>query len=263
MKLIRPALTAALLVLVLPAQGRSAKAAPKGLDQLTAEWKAANTAYRAASAKVRATDEYKAARKDRDNATLRKLMSSLKRPDAKVFGDRALTLADQYAGEEGLQVLAFVANNLYDKGVFTGMVERVEKNYINSPNLDAILENGMALNHFIGAEKTASLLSRIAAENTHEQPRAWAMYWQSTLITRDKGASDDDKAEAQELLNSAEKLAAGTVLGDKIAAPRFQKARLQIGMVAPEIEGVDPQGVAFKLSDYRGKVVVLDFWGFW
>jgi peroxiredoxin len=29
---------------------------------------------------------------------------------------------------------------------------------------------------------------------------------------------------------------------------------------APEIEGVDANGFAFKLSDYRGKVVLLDFW---
>jgi hypothetical protein len=36
-----------------------------------------------------------------------------------------------------------------------------------------------------------------------------------------------------------------------------------VGQVAPEIEGVDLGGVPFKLSDYRGKVVVLDFWGNW
>jgi hypothetical protein len=35
------------------------------------------------------------------------------------------------------------------------------------------------------------------------------------------------------------------------------------GTLAPEIEGEDLDGVPFKLSDYRGKVVVLDFWGHW
>jgi hypothetical protein len=43
----------------------------------------------------------------------------------------------------------------------------------------------------------------------------------------------------------------------------YELRHLQIGMVAPEIEGQDLDGVAFKLSDYRGKVVVLDFWGNW
>ena len=36
-----------------------------------------------------------------------------------------------------------------------------------------------------------------------------------------------------------------------------------IGRPAPEIEGEDLDGNPFKLSDYRGKVVVLDFWGNW
>ncbi len=38
---------------------------------------------------------------------------------------------------------------------------------------------------------------------------------------------------------------------------------LAIGREAPEIEGNDVDGVPFKLSDYRGKIVVLDFWGNW
>ena len=38
---------------------------------------------------------------------------------------------------------------------------------------------------------------------------------------------------------------------------------LNIGKVAPEIEAEDIDGEKFKLSDYRGKVVVLDFWGDW
>jgi hypothetical protein len=36
-----------------------------------------------------------------------------------------------------------------------------------------------------------------------------------------------------------------------------------IGRPSPEIEGKDVDGKPFKLSDYRGKVVALDFWGFW
>ena len=37
----------------------------------------------------------------------------------------------------------------------------------------------------------------------------------------------------------------------------------EIGSEAPEIVGVDLDGVEFKLSDYRGKVVMLDFYGDW
>lgn len=38
---------------------------------------------------------------------------------------------------------------------------------------------------------------------------------------------------------------------------------LQVGKEAPEISGEDIDGKPFKLSDNRGKVVVLDFWGHW
>ena len=38
---------------------------------------------------------------------------------------------------------------------------------------------------------------------------------------------------------------------------------LEIGAVAPDIEGEDVDGARLKLSDYRGKVVVVDFWGDW
>jgi len=38
---------------------------------------------------------------------------------------------------------------------------------------------------------------------------------------------------------------------------------LAIGKLAPEIEGTDFDGTKFKLSDYRGRVVLLDFWGDW
>jgi cytochrome oxidase Cu insertion factor (SCO1/SenC/PrrC family) len=38
---------------------------------------------------------------------------------------------------------------------------------------------------------------------------------------------------------------------------------LKVGRVAPDIEGEDVDGERFRLSDYRGKVVLLDFWGHW
>ena len=38
---------------------------------------------------------------------------------------------------------------------------------------------------------------------------------------------------------------------------------IEVGKAAPEIEGEDTDGKEFKLSDYRGKVVLLDFWGNW
>jgi hypothetical protein len=51
----------------------------------------------------------------------------------------------------------------------------------------------------------------------------------------------------------------GTV-GRKAEAELFEVRHLAAGKTAPDIEGQDQDGVRFKLSDYRGKVVLLDFW---
>ena len=34
-------------------------------------------------------------------------------------------------------------------------------------------------------------------------------------------------------------------------------------MQAPELVGTDVDGKEIRLSQYRGRVVVLDFWGLW
>jgi hypothetical protein len=46
-------------------------------------------------------------------------------------------------------------------------------------------------------------------------------------------------------------------------APIAEGKLLGPGGPAPEIAGEDTDGKKFKLSDYRGKVVLLDFWGNW
>ncbi len=49
----------------------------------------------------------------------------------------------------------------------------------------------------------------------------------------------------------------------KHTTKRSENIGLDVGQVAPEIDAEDLDGKRFKLSDYRGKVVVLDFWGNW
>ena len=59
------------------------------------------------------------------------------------------------------------------------------------------------------------------------------------------------------------KTTSGRTFRELVEGDYFQLQNLRIGMVAPDIVAADFDGVEFKLSDYRGKVVVLDFWGNW
>ena len=47
------------------------------------------------------------------------------------------------------------------------------------------------------------------------------------------------------------------------AAPGVATGKVAVGDPAPATRGQDLDGVPFDLADYRGKVVVLDFWGHW
>jgi hypothetical protein len=61
----------------------------------------------------------------------------------------------------------------------------------------------------------------------------------------------------------AKKYASNAMIANQLKDGAYLLEKLSIGKLAPEIEGEDLDGKKFKLSDYRGKVVVLDFWGNW
>ena len=74
--------------------------------------------------------------------------------------------------------------------------------------------------------------------------------------------------EAEELLakvvsNYADINSGSSRLGLLAQGPLFEMQHLQIGMPAPNIQGEDLDSEAFQLADYKGKVVMLDFWGDW
>jgi tRNA A-37 threonylcarbamoyl transferase component Bud32 len=58
-------------------------------------------------------------------------------------------------------------------------------------------------------------------------------------------------------------LAAGSAKQKLADGVLFEIQHLAIGKPVPDIEGEDIDGKKFKLSDYHGKVVLLDFWGHW
>jgi thiol-disulfide isomerase/thioredoxin len=58
-------------------------------------------------------------------------------------------------------------------------------------------------------------------------------------------------------------LASKRTLGQEAADRLDVMVNLAVGRPAPEIDGTDMDGKPLRLSDYKGKVVVLVFWGTW
>jgi hypothetical protein len=99
-------------------------------------------------------------------------------------------------------------------------------------------------------------------------------YGKEAIADIRNGEKTAQKRRAEELLEKITKdkvYASATVergdkkltLGDLAQRQLFEWRELQPGKPVPEIAGEDIDGKSLKLSDYKGQVVLLDFWGHW
>jgi len=101
--------------------------------------------------------------------------------------------------------------------------------------------------------------------------KAFATLGMASIAQRKIEMADPNSADAAKFSKEAEDLFEEIIKKYKdikevaaaAEAELFVLRNLSIGKVAPDIEGVDSDGKKFKLSDFRGKVVVLDFWALW
>jgi hypothetical protein len=112
-----------------------------------------------------------------------------------------------------------------------------------------------------------------AAQQIKDQPEAGKQieqYYGPEYLRRlqaldpGKGLKEAEKRfeEAAEKYADVELYAMHT-LGDLATGELFEIRNLAVGHASPDIEDEDLDGKRLKLSDYRGKVVLLDFWGNW
>lgn len=116
----------------------------------------------------------------------------------------------------------------------------------------------------------ASMIRSLATANQESMQRYASSYGRETLDVLKK--EDAVAAEAlaakryRQVIDNEDYAAVdyfGKTLGEHCKSALFEVQNLSIGKVAPDIIGEDIDGTAMKLSDYRGKVVVIDFWGDW
>jgi len=122
-----------------------------------------------------------------------------------------------------------------------------------------------------GPPNAADTLKKILEKSTNPKVKAAATLAIARSLARKTDSLGNNPAEAEKVVAEAEKyFAQAAELGKDNAALQKDVERelkilkhLRIGKEAPDIKGPDLDGKEFKLSDYRGKVVLLDFWGDW
>ncbi|MFO0938156.1 MAG: redoxin domain-containing protein [Gemmataceae bacterium] len=143
----------------------------------------------------------------------------------------------------------------------------VAANHYANPKIKPLLA---ALNRSAGEP----FLMKVLEKNTDKSVQAQACFMiaeaASALVDREKDPKKSDEI-AEKALKYFERAKAefGDVIyqNDKMAhvadGAMFSLKFLRPGKPAPDIEGPDMDEKTFKLSDYKGKVVMLDFWGHW
>jgi len=126
---------------------------------------------------------------------------------------------------------------------------------------------------FSPSKANEALLRKLAGNDKDEVKGVATLCLAQLLKERGNEKADKDAKAAETLFKESEKLfeqaAAkhadvklpfrGTV-GQKAKSELYELRNLRVGKPAPPVEGEDQDGKKFKLSDYQGKVVLLDFW---
>ena len=139
------------------------------------------------------------------------------------------------------------------------IVHEFETRYLAFPDFDRSSVLLMEMGSSAGYENVASVLSSIATRAPDREARACAAFTLGELHERFQKLD-----RAKEAFSAVERDFADTpYYATRAKQWVFKLTYLVLGKVAPDFEAEDEKGQKFKLSDYRGKVVVLDFWGFW
>ena len=112
---------------------------------------------------------------------------------------------------------------------------------------------------YLGEETVRAHLLTIGNTSERDEVAASALF---ALAKRLNRGSDEDRQRAEAVWDRIVRDFADSEFAAQVVYAR--SAHLyKVGAQPPDFTTQDADGVEFKLTDYRGKVVMLDFWGFW
>ena len=152
-------------------------------------------------------------------------------------------------------------------------MERLTRDHAASPAIKEVLPGLQYAVYMLGSDLLVPLFEKIRQVNPDPDVKAGATFnlafalWNSGPgvlgATADLDKQAAAKKRAGELFRAIAKDYPDADVAEEAAGYIYELDHLQIGMKAPEIVGLDASGKEIKLSQFKGRVVVLDFWGFW
>jgi hypothetical protein len=161
--------------------------------------------------------------------------------------------------------------------VWSEAVDRLIKGYANDPRICRVLEDYSILSPGLrqrADEYSTRILQRtenlaVVANCKYAQLAQYMVKEQYSggLTPEERKTALQGLRELQDIhgheANANPRLHFGATLADVARGDIFELEHLRVGATVPEIEALDMDGVPLRLSDYRGKTVMLHFWGDW
>jgi thiol-disulfide isomerase/thioredoxin len=189
----------------------------------------------------------------------------------------ALEMAESGKKDDGGRDAAVFALELLGRFEITGSdldkaSALILEHHLDSPKIRPALE------HMVSAGPTGlEFLQTVADKASHPEVKALALYYnalaEDAKATAAEGPTGDEekiarvRQRAADLMEKAAKLAPDVKVGDgtlkEAVARDLVSLRISPGQPAPDVEGTDLDGKKVKLTSYRGKVVLFDFWATW
>jgi TolA-binding protein len=241
----------ALIPLLAAFQDAPAKADPAAeLKKLQEEYKAAYAEYYRPLQEAKTIEERKGVKLDPE-----------KNP-SKLFQPRAIELAMKASGTEtGAQAHLWAVQLAQAGGLRDAAMDSIRTlvtEYSSSPLLGRLAQSLEYGDRMYGQEFATEMVEAI--RDTAKDPGAKAG---ALLVLASWSLKRKETDAAREMLQRIVKEFPDTPAAKRADGMMFEADKLQIGMVAPDFEATDEKGQKFKLSDFRGKVTVIDFWGLW
>ena len=203
----------------------------------------------------------------------------LAKPDAKGAIEAALSIVEADPVDDlGFLALRFAFYELrsvegseldrYQNLVF----RHLKAHYVNDLRLDVMLLGLVRM----GGEPGVDLVDEVVAHSEHRQLRARGAFWSAMerlMQVDDLTSSPEQRAEVRaEVTRMAQLVAdeysdvevfAGDTGGEAIEPVLYALENLAIGAKLPEATALRIGGDTESLDQYRGKVLLLDFWATW
>jgi hypothetical protein len=229
--------------------------------------------YRALAKEVRDAQQefmkdYRAAKTQEE----RNKLYQEKYPQPAKYAGRMVALAEKYPKDPAaVDALVWVVSN----APFTKEVDKAAQILFQDHAESKKLAQVCQVLPNTGVKKKEAYLRQALEKSPHHDVQGYACFNLAMSLKDAAEAAGLKQADADKKNNEAGDLFERVVkefadvkyrretLAEGAKSNLFEIRNLAIGKTSPDLEGEDSDGKKFKLSDYRGKVVVLDFWARW